>query len=48
MSEKLPTFLELAENKIALAQPRDKIITIKVAINTARMMVEAEKAKDRK
>jgi hypothetical protein len=43
---KLPTFRELAENKIALAGPRDKTINIKVAINTARMMVEAERWKD--
>lgn len=39
----LPTFIELAENKLKHAGKRDKTINIKVAINTARMMVEAEK-----
>ena len=47
MTQKLPTFRELAEHKIAQASPRDKIITIKVAINTAKMMIAAEKEKGR-
>ena len=42
MSIELPTFLELAKHKIKLAGRKDKVITIKVAINTARMMVERE------
>lgn len=40
----LPTFRELAALRIAEAGPRDKTINIKVAINTARMMVESENA----
>lgn len=40
----MDTFLELAENQLAHAGPRDKTINIKVAINTARMMVERERA----
>jgi len=39
-AETLPTFLELAENKLAWAHKRDKTINIKIAINTARMMVK--------
>lgn len=38
----LPTFREIAEQRIADSGPRDKTINIKVAINTARMMVKAE------
>ena len=38
----LPKFAELAAIKISHAGPRDKTINIKVAINTARMMVVAE------
>jgi len=41
----LPTFAEIAAQRLADAGPRDKTITIKVAINTARMMVEAENAR---
>jgi hypothetical protein len=40
----LPTFAEIAHQRIADAGPRDKTISIKVAINTARMMVERETA----
>jgi hypothetical protein len=43
VSERLPTFLELAETKLKYAGPRDKTIVIKVTINTARMMVESER-----
>jgi hypothetical protein len=39
----LPMFYEIAETRVAEAGPRDKNINVKVAINTARMMVEAEK-----
>ena len=39
----LQTFLELAENKLKYASKKDRTINIKVAINTARMMVESEK-----
>ena len=38
----LPTFAELAANRIAYAGPRDKTINIKITIGLARMMVEAE------
>lgn len=38
----LPTFSEIAKLRISEAGPRDKTITIKIAINTARMMVEQE------
>ena len=41
---RIPTFLELAKTKLAYAGPRDKTIVIKVAISTARMMVESETA----
>ena len=41
--DKLPTFVELAEYKLACAEKRDKIINIKISIGTARMMVKAEK-----
>jgi hypothetical protein len=40
---KLPTLLELAENQIKLATPKQKNINIKIAINTAKMMVEKER-----
>ena len=40
----LPTFIELAEQRIADASPRDKTISIKISINTARMMIESESA----
>ncbi len=44
MSEQeLPTFREIAEQRIADARPADRTINIKVAINTARMMAEREK-----
>lgn len=36
-------FYELAENKLKHAGPKDKTINIKIAINTARMMVENER-----
>lgn len=39
----LPTFIELAENQLRYAGPRDKVINIKITVATARMMVEAEK-----
>lgn len=39
----LPKFWELAEGVLAYAGPRDKTINVKIAINTARMMVKAEK-----
>ena len=38
----LPFFWKLAENQIKQAGKRDKTINIKIAINTARMMVECE------
>jgi hypothetical protein len=41
--DKLPTFLELAELKLKYADPKDRTINIKVTINTARMMVDAER-----
>lgn len=40
----LPTFREIAQQRIDDAGPRDKTINIKVAIGTARMMVAAEDA----
>ena len=40
----LPTFLELAANRLAWANRGDKTINIKIAINTARMMAVAEAA----
>jgi len=40
----LPTFIELAENQLKYAGPRDKTINIKIAINTAQMMIEREKS----
>ena len=43
MNREMPTLLELAEQRIADAKPRDKTINIKIAIGTARMIVEAEK-----
>lgn len=43
--QQLPTFAELAQAKLDIARPREKIITIKIAINTARMMVAAESHK---
>lgn len=43
MAATLPTFAEIAAQRIADAGPRDKTINIKVAINTARMMVEADR-----
>jgi hypothetical protein len=42
----LPTFREIAQHRISDAGPRDKTINIKVAIGTARMMVESEAAKE--
>ena len=41
----LPTFLELAENQLSWANRGQKTINIKIAINTARMMVDAEKVR---
>ena len=41
--ENLPSFEELAENQLKYAGPRDKTINMKIAINTARMMVNQEK-----
>jgi hypothetical protein len=42
MEIELPTFREIAAQRLADAGPRDKTIDIKVAIRTARAMVEAE------
>ena len=42
----LPTFIELAENQLKYAGPRDKTINIKIAIKTTRMMIEREKRRD--
>jgi two-component sensor histidine kinase len=42
----LPKFWELAENQLKYAGTRDKTINIKISINTARMMVEAESKKN--
>ena len=42
--QELPTFAGIASLRLADAGPRDKIISIKVTINTAKMMVEAENA----
>lgn len=39
----LPKFWELAEARLESAGTRDKTINIKISINTARMMVGAEK-----
>ena len=39
---KLPTFREIAARRIADALPRHRTINVKVAINTARMMVDHE------
>ena len=41
-SSTLPTFAEIAQARIEEATTRDKTIVMKVAINTARMMVENE------
>ena len=41
----LPTFVELAQAQLRYAVPAERTINIKVAINTARMMVEAEQKK---
>jgi len=43
MKNNLPKFWELAALKLGYAGPRDKTINIKIAVNTARMMIEAEK-----
>ena len=43
--EELPTFVELAQAQLRYAVPAEKTINIKVAINTARMMVESEQRK---
>ena len=43
MSDALHKFWELAETKLKYAGKKDKTINIKIAINTARMMVESEK-----
>jgi hypothetical protein len=39
----LPKLWELAEAKLKCAGQRDKTITIKITINTARMMVARER-----
>ena len=38
----LPTFREIAEQRLADAASRDKTINLKISIPTARMMVERE------
>ena len=43
MRGRLPTLLELLENKLNYAGPRDKTVTIKISINTARMILDAER-----
>ena len=41
----LPTLIELLENRLDHAGPRDKTVNIKISILTARMILEAEKRK---
>ena len=43
-ADTLPTLLELLKAKLDFAGPRDKTITIKITINTARMIYERERA----
>lgn len=43
--QKLPTLRELLANRLKYAAPRQKTVTIKIAINTARMILEHEQAK---
>ena len=44
----LPTLLELLENRLKYAGPRDKTINIEIAINTAKMILEKEKMMEKK
>ena len=43
-SSQLPTFAELAQAKLDVGGARDKVINVKIAIPTARMMVDSENA----
>lgn len=45
MNQELPTLLELLENQLKYASPKDRTVNIKISINTARMIAEAERVK---